>query len=686
MPDEEKDTKPDSKIIEQAQERFKLCQEAETTLRTEAQDDLDFLVGDQWPENIKADRGLERPCHVIDLLSPKVRQITNAERQNRVSALVRPVDDKGDVLTADVIQGIIRHIERYSHAADASGAYDTAGFHAAAMGWGFWRIVSEYLDPRSFDQEICIKRIRNSFSVYLDPSSIEPDGSDADYAFITEQLSEEEFEQMYPGADKASLDDFMARGDGPKDWVQGNEIRVVEYIYKEKRKDTVLLVRDLNTQETRVILSSELPEKTDDFDPMAGLEILKQRETEICTVKWCKLNAVEILERKTLPGTYIPVIKVLGSELEVDGKLHLSGIVRPAKDAQRQYNYMASAETEAIALAPKAPVLGAEGQFDGHPEWADANRKNYAYLEYKPTTHVGQPVPPPTRLLAQPDIQAIVLARAQSADDVKVTTNVYDAQVGARANETSGRAIVARTQQGETSNYHYADNLRRSIEHSCRILVEWIPVIYDTPRAVRIIGEDDQEKIVLINQIFEQEGQNRKYDLAVGRYDVVTTSGPSFTSRRAQAAEQMAALAQAYPPLMQLAGDLLVENLDIPGAQKLANRLKKTLPPGLAEDDERQAIPPEAQMKLQQAGQMIEQLTQALNQANETIATKKLELDSRERIEMAKIQAQVAQTQAELDSKESIEFLKTEVENIKFQLGMNVDKEAKEASATAQQV
>lgn len=667
MPD-----KKDEEIIKQAQKRFKLCQEAEMDIRREALDDLEFLGGDQWPQEIRQERIRDkRPCHTINRLPQFVRQITNAERQNRIAALVKPVDDEADIETAEVIQGIIRHIERQSHAEDA---YLTAGFYAASIGFGYFRVVTEYNEPASFDQDISIKRIRNPFSVYFDPTAIEPDGSDGEFAFIVEQLTKEEFETQYPDADAASLDDYMSYGDGPKDWAVDNEIRIVEYFYKESRKETLLLIENPLTQERQTILQSALPEGK----IPEGFKTIKEREVDIPYVRWCKLNAVEILDQTEWLGQWIPVVKVIGSELEIDGKLQLSGIVRFTKEPQRQYNYMVSAETEAIALAPKAPILIAEGQLEGHEEeWKQANVRNFAYLEYKPSTIAGQPAPPPARLRASPDIGVLTMARAQSADDMKATAGIYDAQLGARANETSGRAIVARTQQGETSNYHYADNLKRSIEHTCRILVDLIPKIYDTPRVVRIIGESDEEKVVRVNEQFLEGGEEKGYWLNRGKYDVVTTSGPSYTSRRSQAAEQMIALASQYPPLMQVAGDIITKNLDIPGAQELSERLKKTLPPALQEPtDGRKPLPPEVQMKLQQSGQMIEQLTQALNQANETIQTKKLEIDSRERIEMAKIQAQMDQTTLELDSREAIELLKVQVENIQNQLGMNVTQQA----------
>jgi hypothetical protein len=672
MPDNQQS---DQKILDEAKELFRQVEEAEHDIRVAALDDLRFLNGEQWDETVLKERERNgRPVHVINRLPQFVRQTTNPQRSNPISSRVLPVDDKADIETAEILQGIIRHIEVQSH---AKLAYDTASFYAAAMGWGYWHITTEFSNPMSFDQDIKIKRIRNPFSVYLDGSTQEPDGSDAEFGFIAEQFTRKEFEEAYPKADFKGLDDFRSIGDSDAGWITDQGIRIVQFYYRKYRKKTLLLVE--SPQGPLPILKSEL----DDIEKALNkkLTVIKERETEFPYIKSCKLNAVEVLQQDEWPGLWIPIVKVIGDEIEIDGELHLHGIVRFAKEPQRQLNWMASAETEAIALEPKAPLLVADGQLEGHKqEWSEANVKNFAYLTYRPVSVAGQPVPPPFRAQANPNILAIVNARREAADDLKATTGIFDAQLGARAGETSGKAILARTQQGETANLHFSDNRLRSIEHSTRILVDVIPKFIDTARMVRITGEDEEQKVVRVNQRFEEKGKSKLFQLGAGKYDVISTAGPSFGSKRQEVAAQMIELTRAYPQLMQIAGDILAENLDMPKAQELAKRLRKLLPPEL--QDDKQPIPPQVQAQLEQAKKMLEALSKELEKRTEEVQ----ELQTRQGIEMAKLNVQKEMQQQRLDSQEAIALLKTEVDAIKSQLQIDVQEKARESAQTAKQI
>lgn len=341
------------------------------------------------------------------------------------------------------------------------------------------------------------------------------------------------------------------------------------------------------------------------------------------------------------------------------------------------YNYWASAETEAIALAPRAPFIMADGQDEGYEEeWKTANRRNHSTLKYKPTSVGGQPVGPPQRNAFEPAVQAITQARMMAAEDLKATTGIYDASLGAKSNETSGIAIQRRNTQAQTSNFHFVDNLTRSLRHTGRILVDLIPRIYDTARAARIIGDDGEQDVVQLNTPFQKNGQTVLYDLSVGEYDVTVDVGPSFASKRQEAVASMIEFIKAYPQAAQAIGDLLAKNMDWPGSQEIADRLRKMLPPGIADDPKngQQQVPPEVQAKMQQMGQMVQQLTAALHQAHDERDQKTLELESKERIEFAKIDADMRKALMTIDSKESVELLKQEVLAINHRLQLlNID-------------
>jgi hypothetical protein len=668
-------------VLKLARERMRLASEAETEQRLAALDDQRFRAGEQWERAQRAEREADgRPCLTINRLPQLCNQVTNDQRQNRPAIKVHPVDSQATESTAEVIQGLIRHIEYNSN---AESAYDTASDNQVATGRGFFRITTAYAAPDSFDQELYIKRVLDPMTVFFDPNSQEADGSDAQYAFIVEDMSREEYEARYPESTlSAPGAEWESLGLQAPAWFKDGSARVAEYFCKEWHDETIYL---LGTGET--VTEAELGQRQAAIaqaNARGGRldgSVKAKRKTRIPTIKWYKINGQEILEETTWPGTFIPIVPVYGAELVVNGKRILEGLIRHAKDAQRMLNYWKSAETETIALAPRAPYIAAEGQIDGYKHiWATANRKNHAYLPYKATAIGGGPVPPPQRQQYEPATQAITQAAMGAAEDLKGTTGVYDAGVGAQSNETAGVAIKARAGQVQTANFHFSDNFKRSLKHAGRILIEAIPHVYDTARAVRIIGADDSAKVVLLNQAHPDEGgKEQLYDVTTGRYDVTVDTGPSFASKREEAAEGMQEMVRAAPDLLKIAGDLLVKNMDWPGAQELAERLKKTLPPGLDDDPKRQQVPPQAQAQLMQQAQIIQQLTQNLNECTKVIETKKLELEHKERVELARIQAQLEMKAAELGSREDIALMNKQIEAIQQRMQLLHEKQQIEA-------
>jgi hypothetical protein len=646
-------------LLETARKRFDLAEEAWRESKKLALEDMQFLAGDQWPEAIRKERESDgRPTLTINRLHQHVKQVTNDGRQNRPSIKVYPVDDNADVETAKILQGLIKHIETNS---GADVAYDRGLDCAVKGGFGFWRVVTDYCDPLSFDQEALIKSIRDPLSVTFDPHSTEPDGSDANFAFITDDIPHEEYKATYPDSDLSKHSDWSRLQHEVPGWMSDSTCRIAEYFYKDFKEVELVLLSDGQVYDA-ADLAAGLPIGPEGLP----LEVVQKRVSKIPIIKWAKINAVEVLEETEWPGRWIPIVPVYGDEVVLGGKRVLEGIVRHGKDPARIYNFNVSAEVEAISLAPKAPFVGMEGQFEGYEhQWATANRKNYAFLQYKAKTLAnGQPAPPPQRMSTEANTMAITNSRMQSADDIKATTGIHDASLGARSNESSGIAIQRRNQQAQTANFHFIDNQTRSMRHTGRILVDIIPKIYDTARAVRIIGEEGDQQVVQVNAVVD--GQET-YNLGAGKYDVVCEVGPSYATKRQEAVQTMLDLTKAYPQLMQIAGDLWLKQMDIPGAKEIAERVKKTLPPGLAEDDEKnkKPIPPEVQAQIQQMSQMIEQLTAAANESSEALKTKKLELESRERIEFKKLEVQVELKRAELDQAASLAVLEGEIAELR---------------------
>ena len=579
--------KSNADILATARSRLDMAMSALSESREDEIDDLRFYAGSpdnqwQWPADVLATRGAvqgqtinARPCLTINKLPQHVRQVTNDMRQNRPGAKVIPVDDKADLQVAEILNGMIRHIEYIS---DADVAYDTACENQVAYGEGYIRLLTEYCDDDNFNQDIKIGRVRNSFSVYMDPMIQDPTGSDAKYCFVTEDVSREDYERMYP--DAAPITTLQSLGVGDQsisNWLNEDTIRIADYYYIDYDRAT------LNLYPGNATAFDGTPE--DKALRAAYGKPKRSRESDRPRVRYCKINGYEILEQNEWAGKWIPVVRIVGNEFEVDGRLYVSGLVRNAKDAQRMYNYWVSQEAEMLALAPKAPFIGYGGQFEGYEDkWKTANTNNWPYLEVNPDVTDGQGAVLPIPQRAQPPMASsgLLQAKAGASEDIKSTTGQYNASLGMGSNERSGKAILARQREGDVGTYHYGDNLTRAVRHVARQLVDLIPKIYDTQRIARIIGEDGETKMVKINpeqpqpvnKIVDQAGIviEKIYNPGVGKYDVVATTGPGYATKRQAALEAMAQLLQGNPQLWAVAGDLFVKNMDWPGAQEMSKQ------------------------------------------------------------------------------------------------------------------
>lgn len=601
-----------------ARKRFDRAMTAESKNRLMAIEDLKFKSGEQWPESIKADRTSEkRPCLTINKMKTFVHQVTNDQRQNRPQINVSPVGDKSDPNTAKMLKGLIRQIERQSN---ADVAYDTGFDSAVSNGWGYWRVLTEYEGEDSFDQVIRIGRIRNPFRVYLDPDHQEPDGSDAKWGFISDLIPRTEFEESYPKADAIAWDQG-AMGDEYKNWNTQSHVRIAEYFYFETK--TRKLVQLLNGH---VGFDDELAESIKEEIAANPDMVAETREVSARMLKWCKLTAKDILEENEWPGKWIPLVKVIGDEVDVEGKVQLAGLIRDAKDAQRMYNYWVTSETELISLAPKAPWLMEEGQVEGHEQrWKSANQKSYPYLLYKGTSISGKPAPPPQRQQFAGPPSGIVQAKISAAQDMQATTGIrFDATLQERTYDESGRALRELKRVGDLGNFHYIDNLARSLRHTGRILIDLIPKIYDTHRVLTILREDDSEERIQIEPSLgtphsEKQGPDGRvqklYNPKLGNYEVVVTIGPSFATKRAEAADSMLQFMKVVPQAAQIVGDLIAKNMDWPGAEEISSRLASMLPPQLLQQGKMKDLPPEAQAMINSLSTQLQQVSGQHKQA-----------------------------------------------------------------------
>jgi hypothetical protein len=565
----------DEDVLREAREAFELCVEHEHENRAEALDDIRFArLAEQWPDSVRRQREKEgRPTLTINRLPTFIRQVVNDARQNKPAIKVHPADSKGDPATAAIYNGLIRNIEVTSK---ADVAYDTALEQAASCGFGYFRIGTKYACDDTFELDLMIDRIANPFSVYGDPYSTAADSADWNSAFVVDRLPKDEFAARYKGA--RAIDWAEAGYEGLNaPWREDDFVLIAEWWRREKAKKTILLLSD-----QQAMAEDAYAQHKAMLDAI-GVFVVGERMIEGHKVTQRLLTGAELLETNDWAGRYIPLVPVYGEEVNVEGKRFLRSLIRDAKDPQRMFNYWRTATTELVALAPKAPFIGPKGAFQTDAaKWETANTDTHAYIEYDGS------MPPQRQAFA--GVPAGALQEALNAsDDMKSIIGMYDASLGARSNETSGRAILARQREGDVSTFHFIDNLSRAIEHAGRILIDLIPKVYTGERIVRVLGQDGAATSVQLGKPVVQIGPDGKpavnpvtgqplsriYDLGVGKYDLTVTTGPSFTTRREEAATQMMELLRAFPAAAPMIADLVAKNLDWPGADEIAARFQQ---------------------------------------------------------------------------------------------------------------
>ncbi|MNU46285.1 hypothetical protein D3C71_351440 [compost metagenome] len=641
-------------ILQKAKECFKEDQEAFRDNRERMLEDLRFsnpACPEQWDDAVRRAREQSeagaRPCLTFDQTNQYIAQVVNDSRQNKPGIKVIPVDSGADVEVAEKLEGMIRHIEYSSR---AGIAYDTAQEYAARVGLGWLRVVPEVVEAERNEQEIRIKRVHDPLSVLLDANSQEPDGSDASRGFVETVLTKRAFKELYPKASVISWD-TSDRIDG---WLADESVRVCEYFYKVETKVNNLVIS--GPQGERITVTEDeywrLVEQTGMRPPVEAT--FPSTET---SVKWVKMTGMEVLEETDFPSRYIPLVPVLGYELYVEGRRYLCGMTRRMMDSQRAYNYERTSYIEQVALQPKAPfVIPWESVENFQDEWATANTSNRAYLPYNATDTEGRQLPQPQRQGPPPVGSSFVQGGALALSDIQASIGMYRANLGAPSNETSGRAINARQREGDTANYHYIDNLSRSIEQLGRVIVDMIPRIYDTQRVARITGDDGSVDAVKIDPEMSQAKQKTADSLVinpgVGQYDVRVKAGPSYTTLRQESAEAIGQILQGNPQAFAVLGPEWAKMQDWPNAEKVSKMLLAIAPPAvqaLAQGDA--DIPPAVQAQMQQMQQQNEQMQQALEEA-----TQKINADVV--AEMAKME--------EADKDRAIEAYKAETDRLKI--------------------
>ena len=604
-------------IVKEARERWQQCQEAESGTRTSMLEAKKFRAGDQWPSEIRIERQggpaiqgqparPPRPCLTIDRLSQPVRQISNAIRTANFAIQVIPNGSGASRDIADIYEGIIRKIQVDARD-EAPIEWAAEGAIEAGLGWFRIRPVPCHVDETCrdasvFDQDLVLERIQNSLTVYCDPHAKKPTRSDAMFMFVTEDMSHDEFKRRFKSADYASLEEFSAIGDFAQ-WKTEKTVRVAEY-WRVEFEEIIIALLPNNV----IVPSGEIP---------SGIAAARTRTIQKPRVRMSVINAVEELDTFEWPGSHIPLIPVLGEELNVDGQTILRGVIQEGMDAQRMVNYMYSAAVETVALAPKAPWVVAEGQIDTYKTlWQEANTTNQSYLPYTPTSLNGQPVNPPQRQATEPPIQAMTMILSKSEEAINATTGLWEATNPPQ--RISGRGIRYLQQSGEIATSNFPDNIHRALVYAGEQLVEVIPKYYDRPgRVLHTLGIDQQaQQVMVLPQGAQLDPESQRvmtgikkfFDPGAGRYAVTVDVGKGFATKRQESLQILGEMITGLPP--EIAAALtppMIRLMDFPNAPELADAAQRALPPAL-QPPSAQPNPQQLQAQLAQAQQMIQQL------------------------------------------------------------------------------
>lgn len=592
-------------ILERATKRLKRYDEVMGENDRMAVEDIKFsLLGEQWSgDEIAAREG--RPSMTVNKLAQYIGQVVNEQRQAKQVIKVVGVDAKADKAVAQIQTGLIRNIE-YNSRADI--AYETAYEQAVAGGKGFFGVTTCYAGEDTFEQDIKIRTFENFLAVKFDCDSIMPDGSDGNWAFVEDKMLKAEFEDEYGDYDTDAVPDSYAEA-----WHDGDDVYIREYW--ERTREPIKLT----------LGSDGVTRKKDEPVP-AGVTIEREREAYEHKVTMYKLAGDRVLAEMPFPSRYIPIFPVFGRRLNIEGRVHIMGLVRFAKDPQKMFNYWRSATAEKIALAPRTPIIVTPKMIEGfEPIWNNINTKAFPYVPANADQGLL-----PSRLSTEAEISGMILANQEAEQDIKASIGIHDPQLGINEGKQSGRAILALQKQGDNATFNYADNLARAKAQCGRVIVDMIPKLYDTQRIVRVLGEDGEAELAELNKVVPLPGGEMQIlnDVTLGKYDVEVTTGPSYATKRMETSQAMLEFMQAFQSSAPFVGPRLAKLQDWPGAEELAEELKSLIP---GQNNPQAMVAQVAEQAKKAMGAQAEQFTKQIEALREDkrLEWAKLALDAR---------------------------------------------------------
>lgn len=611
-------------------ETFAKDKEHDEENRREMVMDARFVAGEQWEDTVRALRDAKsKPTLTINRLPAYVAQLVGNRRLNDTVIKIIP-DAGGSKQIAEIREGLIRSIQKASR---AQNVFDTAFTQQVIGGLGNFQVHLDYAHDDVFEQDIHIAAIPNALSVVWDRTSVDPSGADAGHVFVTDNLPRKDFKKRYP---KATVTDFDGEGTSADirrhGWDTEDSVQVVSFWRVRSRKRMVALMQN---GDVRDITNAEIDEWWDEVASGAdGMPMVRETQRKYAEMYLCSAHDI-LAGPYVLPIQRVPVFRVPGWELFIEGDRRRWGLIRHLRDPQKLHNYWRSTIAEKLIGSPKAKWVAADSAVDGREDqWRKSHLSDDPLLVYNAESGA-----PPTRVQPAEIEHAMIQEAGIASQDIKDVSNIHEASLGQQSNEVSGRAIMARQRVGEVGSVIYQDNLNIAIEECGKVINQLIPFVYDSPRIVKVLGPDmESEKHVPINQ-----PDNPESDITLGKYAVSVTTGPSYTTRRVEAREEMMSLTNSMPEVMGIAADKIVEAQDWPGAEEIARRLRTQLPPGMVDQSDLSPEEQQAQMQQAQQAEMQQQLQQAQFELDMELKKAQIE-EARARAEEARSRAAQAQS------------------------------------------
>lgn len=633
----------ESSFLAHARKVFYNDVQADKTNREAAVEDSQFFIGKQWLDWIEAMRtAAKKPVITVNRLPAFVAQILGNRRLNETQIKVVP-DNGGTQPIAALREGLIRNIQKNT---SAETVYNNAHQNQVICGVGNFQVALEYAADDVFEQDIKIKPIPNALGVVWDRMAIEPTGRDATHCFVVDNIANDDFKLQWPWAQAADMtvDTGLIGELRTQGWVRVDDVRVATYWRMRKEKRTLALMQD-----GKVIDVTDKPVEQYAFGVVQradGSPVI--READHKYAEMYTISGTDILEGPyRLDISRVPVLRVPGWEVNVGEERHRWGLVRFMKDPQRLHNYWRSVIAEKLMQTPRGVWIARASAVQGREkEWRESHLKDDPLLIFNDDAAEAPTRTPPAQLE-----QALITEAGMATQDLRDVSNLHEASMGQQSNEVSGKAIVARQRVGELGSVIYQDNLNLAIAEAGRIIDELIPAVYDTPRMVCITGTDDKEALVAIN-----DPSNTGTDISTGKYKITITNGPSFVTRRAEAADAMATFINAVPQAAPLVMDIVVQAQDWPMADQFAARLKHGVPPQALEQDDMTPEMKQQQQQEAQAQQGAAQLAQAMAQVTLRKAVAEAE-EAEARVEL--VRAQTVKTQTDPIIKTAAEHSKS---------------------------